>query len=120
MRLTIDNLKDVRTLLYPVRRKWYDIGIELGLKVEELDNIQAADDDNGKCLTMMIKMWLRSINPLPTWKALGDALKAKPVDEVGLAVKGEEFTSPKDSSHMHVASCFSASFAGLMRGVRDI
>ena len=81
-------MREVRALLHEVRRKWYDIGIELGLKVEDLDNIQAADTDDGKCLINMLKVWLKSINPLPTWKALGDALKAGPVDEVGLAEEG--------------------------------
>ena len=88
MALTIDDLREVRALLYPVKRKWYDIGIELGLRVDELENIQAADADDGKCLTKMIFIWLKSINPLPTWKALGDALKAEPVHEMELAGKG--------------------------------
>ena len=88
MPLTICDLKEVRELLFSVRRKWYDIGVELGLGVNELDNIKAASTDHGECLTEMIKLWLKSINPLPTWKALGHALKAGPVAEVGLAKKG--------------------------------
>ena len=88
MTLTIDDLREVRALLYKVRRKWYDIGIELGLKVGELDNIKAASTDHGECLTEMLKVWLKSINPLPTWKAIRDALKAEPVYEVELAEKG--------------------------------
>ena len=88
MTLTIDDLREVRKLLYPIKRKWYDIGIELGLRIGELDNIQAANSDHGECLIMMIKVWLKSINPLPTWKALGDAIKEEPVHEVGLAGEG--------------------------------
>ena len=88
MTLTIDNLREVRKLLYPIRRKWYDIGVELGLKVNELDNIKAANSDHGECLILMIKKWLKSINPLPTWKALGDAIKEDPVSEVGIAEEG--------------------------------
>ena len=88
MTLTIDDLREVRALLYPLRRKWYDIGIELGLRVGELDTIHAAGIDHGECLIKMLKLWLKSINPLPTWKALRDALKAEPVDEVELAEKG--------------------------------
>ena len=86
------NLKNVRELLYQVRSKWYDMGIELELKVEELDNIKAEYTDLGECLTEMLKIWLKSINPLPTWKALGDALKARAVNEVDLAKEGKSVT----------------------------
>ena len=88
MRLTLDDLREVRGLLYPVRRKWYDIGIELGLKVGELDNIKASYSDHGECLTEMIKLWLKSTVPLPTWKVLGVTLKTAPVGEVEIAEKG--------------------------------
>ena len=92
MILNLENLREVRALLYPVRSKWYDIGIELGLKVGELDNIKAkfsqSEQRLTESLTEMLKMWLRSINPLPTWKALGDALKAGPVTEVEIAETG--------------------------------
>ena len=88
MRLTLDGLREVRGLLYPVRRKWYDIGIELGLKIGELDNIKAAYSDHGECLTEMLKLWLKSTNPPPTWKAVGKCLESAPVHEMELAKKG--------------------------------
>ena len=86
-RLIVDALREVRQLLYPVRRKWYDIGIELGLKVGELDNIKAAYSDHRECLTEM-KVWLRSTHPLPTRKALGDAFRVETVNETEIAEKG--------------------------------
>ena len=91
MSLTIDDLRDVRNLLFPVKRKWFDIGIELGLKVEELNNIKAEHADHSQCLTQMILVWLKSINPPPTWKALGDALNTAPVHEVEIAGKGSHY-----------------------------
>ena len=84
MKPTID---EVRTLLYPVQIKWYDIGIKLGLKGETLDKIKVADTDDGECLIKMIKVWLKSINPPPTWKALGHALGH--INEARLAEKGD-------------------------------
>ena len=84
MKLALDNLREVRRYLYPVRSKWYDIVIELGLKVGELDNIKS---DHGECLREMLKLWLKSINPIPTWEALGDALRAEPVDEKEIAAQ---------------------------------
>ena len=89
MRLTIDNLREVRARLYPVRRKWYNIGIELGLKADELDTISAKHSaDHGECLIEMIKLWLKSIDPIPTWTALGDALRSAPINEVELSNNG--------------------------------
>ena len=84
-RLTILDLKDVRTLLYEVRRKWYDIGIELEIPIGKLDTIKAKLlDDYGACLVEMIKEWLNS-GEAATWEALVEALRAKPVDEGKLA-----------------------------------
>ena len=89
MPLTLKDIRDVRDLLYPVRRKWYSIGIELKLEIGELDTIKVIYSDPGDCLTELLKIWLKSINPPPTWWALGDALNTKAVDEVELATKGE-------------------------------
>ena len=83
------NLKEVRELLYDVRRKWYDIGIELELDHEELDNIKAAHPQELlNCLNEMIKKWLKSTKPQARWKALEAALRAAPVGEVKIANKG--------------------------------
>lgn len=90
MGLALKDLRTVRKLLYSVRRKWYDIGIELGLDINELDSIRKAyPDDDSKCLVDMIKLWLKCVDPLPTWKALGDALKEQSVDEQMLAKDGK-------------------------------
>ena len=92
MPLSIEDLKEVRGLLYPVRRKWYSIGIELKIKIGELDTIKynhRFDSDPGDCLIELLKIWLKSINPPPTWKALGDALKEDTVDEAELAGTGK-------------------------------
>ena len=90
MSLTIQSLREVRGLLYAVRRKWYSIGIELKLKIEDLNTIKTKSSDPGECLTEMVELWLKSINPRPTRKALSDALKADPVDEVDLSTQGTE------------------------------
>ena len=90
-RLTIDDLKEVRDLLFDVRRKWYDIGIELDVKVDELDTIKAdCDDVANKCLTELLIKWLKRIKPQPTWKALEQALRSKAVNEQELAKKGKK------------------------------
>lgn len=87
---TTDHLREVRRLLYPARRKWRDIGIELGLDINDLDTIKDSfGNDLTECLTAMIRAWLNSITyPLPTWRNLGHALKAKAVNEQELSRKG--------------------------------
>ena len=87
-RLSTDDLREIRRLLYPARRKWRDIGIELGLKVEDLDTIRHQYQDIGECFTAMLTCWLKSTDPVPTWRALAEALMAEPVNEVELAQKG--------------------------------
>ena len=89
MSLHVQSLREVLNLLHRVRRKWYSIGIQLGLNIEKLDTIRArysSDFDEG--LTQMIKLWLKSTDPHPTWKDLADALKADPVDEEQLSIDG--------------------------------
>lgn len=80
-------LKQVRNFLYLVRLKWYDIGLELEIKIEDLDEIKAVNhNDPSKCLTEMIKVWLTLE---PTWEALADALQAKAIKEIALSRKGK-------------------------------
>ena len=93
--LTIADLKSVRKLLFGVRRKWYDIGIELEIPIEKLDTIRAKQADYGACLIEMIKEWLNS-EVAATWKALAEALRAEPVKEVKLADEGERLKCVKN------------------------
>lgn len=88
MRLTVNDLREVRTLLFPVRWKWYHIGIELGLKVGELATIRANNADIEDCLTAMLTLYLKSTDPVPKWKALGDALRSGPINEAEIARAG--------------------------------
>ena len=90
MSLSKEDLTKVRKFLLPVRLKWYDIGLELSIKDEELDEIEAKYYRDFKtCLREMLKIRLRCIdNPL-TWKEVAKALKSKAIDEQALALKGK-------------------------------
>lgn len=85
--LTISDLSKVREFLYDVRRKWYDIGLQLNILLTELDVIKDKSMDPADSLLEVIRLWLRSIEPLPTWRILADALRNKVVDEVKLAAQ---------------------------------
>lgn len=70
-------------------KKWMDIGVDLGLDIDVLFKIRAQyGDDPAACMREMILVWLKSLNPLPTWRNLSNSLRAEAVNEVGLADKG--------------------------------
>ena len=83
-------LKKFREFLFDVKLKWYDIGIELEIKQEELDVIKRINhEDPSACLLKMIAGWLKSTtDEKKAWKTLADALNSKPVNEKALAAEG--------------------------------
>lgn len=83
--ITPSDVKEVRGAIYEARAKWYDTGIELGT-IGTLDAIkESCPNDAGDCLTQMCKIWLKGINPPPSWAALASALESPPVGEEYLA-----------------------------------
>ena len=78
-RLTIDNLKDVREAVFDGRNSWYDIGVELDVSPETLDNIKTQFHDNADCLREMLKVWLKGLDC--NWKVIVAALKSKALRE---------------------------------------
>ena len=81
------DVKEVREFLFEVRKKWYDIGIELDVPIEQLDIIKCQESDQAVCLRELLKVRLRFIEPV-TWKVVGDALKASAVNEIQLGDRG--------------------------------
>ena len=94
----------VLNAIYTVRHKWYCIGLELKIPDHTLDAIKAQCPNNiENCLKEMLKRWLTSISPPPTWSDLVQALLSAPVEEKRLAKKireqychqdGEQATGP--------------------------
>ena len=76
MSLTIKDLKEVKGFLGEFESKWYEIGLELKVSQELLDAIRDQWGDNlAQCESEMLKPWLNSVDPLPTWKIIASALK---------------------------------------------
>ena len=85
-RLSVDDLAAVQRKLYPVKTDWYNLGLELGLRVSTLDGIDAKySGDPPQCFRHVLKEWLKGINPVPTWQAMVNALKAPTVAHYHLA-----------------------------------
>ena len=55
--------------------KWKDIGIELGINPDSIDEIDEDQKSSRSKLTELIKLWLRQATPPPTWQALSDAVE---------------------------------------------
>ena len=75
MALTEDDFSDVQSALWKARRKWFNIGVQLGLKVSDLETINYGQglDLEGKFREMILS-WLR-LGQQCTWRALRKALK---------------------------------------------
>jgi len=103
-RLGPSDLRAIRTAIYSVRSKWYDIGVELdiafhtldAIKEQCLDNTAHCLDNTADCLTEMLKKWLSSTSSPPTWTSLIEALSSEPVGEKRLAEEIREKYSHQD------------------------
>ena len=88
--MSVNDLKAIRTAIWEARSDWQDIGIELGLKVADLDAIEKNNHGNvEKCFSKMLTLWLRRANPPPTWSAMIEALKEPAVGFEDLAEQVE-------------------------------
>ena len=81
----------IQNYLAKTTSKWVDIGVQLELDPEYLENLRgrkkSSDNDN---LRQMILTWLKGEGAEPTWRALCDALRAAAVDEAKIAKTIEE------------------------------
>lgn len=69
-------LKDLLKELTPIAHNWQNLGIMLDLDSGKLDNVKANHGARCEdCLREMIKLWLKKVNPPPTWSALAEAVK---------------------------------------------
>ena len=76
----------MRSEIFSVRDKWYDIGVELNIPYTTLNVIEKDCPNNcADCLRKMLVAWLSSDSPPPSWSALVEALSSEPVGEKRLA-----------------------------------
>ena len=72
---TKPELKDlIKELLTKSSDKWENIGILLGIEPGRLDAIKVAENQPQNCLREMLKIWLRSVSPPPSWAAIAEAI----------------------------------------------
>ena len=64
--------------------QWYQVGLQLKVKIGRLENIQAQFSDPKRQLLEMLKTWLTNSDNT-TWKTLTEALGSRSVGEGQLA-----------------------------------
>ena len=94
--LTIGNLKTVKKAVWSARTKWKVIGLELDIIQTDLDAIEVAyRTDIERCFIEMLALWLKKVDPPPTWTAMVAALQDPTIGEGELAKELEsKFVHP--------------------------
>ena len=78
-----------------VSAKWRMIGLKLGIKTHELDEISKQNQDGVLCLERVLALWKDKANPQYTWATVIDALKSPIVREKSVAEDVEIWLSLK-------------------------
>ncbi len=87
--LVSDNLRKVINLLLDVASKWYELGLQLGVKESYLKSIEHDYGHRGAqtCLREMLSVWLKMIDPRPSWESLLSSVRHSTVGNPALAQK---------------------------------
>ena len=97
--LSVNDLPVVMEELSDIRANWYNIGLQLRLRVGTLDAIKEQYDDPSHCLRETLKTWLKTCPSPPTWKNIVEALRSRIIGEVRLAADLEQkYCSTQDTS----------------------
>ena len=55
--------------------KWGNIGAMLGIEEGELNKVKLDNTNSDDCLREMLNLWLKKIDPKPSWSTMADALE---------------------------------------------
>ena len=55
--------------------KWHNLGVMLEIDNGELSKVQSNNAGNSDdCLREMLKIWLKKVDPKPSWSSMAEAL----------------------------------------------
>ena len=87
--------------LLPVSAKWYDLGLELDLSSDTLDNIKSTFGENNDRLRECVKIFLKQVSPVPTWEVIVKALAEPHVGYSHLAQElADKFVKNEDKTKL--------------------
>ena len=69
------DLADAFRITFPVAKNWKSIGALLRVPPHQLDMIEILQKGFDDCLRDMLSVWLKQIDPYPTWQSLADAVQ---------------------------------------------
>ena len=64
----------IDALYYKVDNEWKILCIRLGMG-EKVDSIEENFKDSKKCLLEVLRIWLKQVNPPPTWAAIIESVE---------------------------------------------
>ena len=77
----IPDFKTVLNFVWKARSSWFNLGVQLNIKMEELQGISRKyGGDTDSCLAEMLLIWLKITDPAPSWEDLAIALEKDSVD----------------------------------------
>ncbi len=81
---------------------WFQIGVELKLRMETLEAIRQRNPSNEDCLRELLREWLKNPDLQHTWAELIRALRSKTVRKLDLATELERKHCPDPGRLTHV------------------
>ena len=75
-----DDLGDLHEILYPVRMKYQPFGLQIGVRMREIESIESQYADPGERLLRVLRVRLNKTKPI-TWRDIDAALRSYSVDE---------------------------------------
>ena len=84
--LTLNDFKIVQESIWDARAEWFNLGLQLNVKIASLEAIQKTHKENcDTCMNTMLIEWLNQSDPPPTWSTLVVALRQQTVAQGRLA-----------------------------------
>ena len=104
------DLKTVLNFVWGAKEKWFNLGVQLNIGMEELQRInQKFCPESGSCLREMVLTWLNMTDPAPSWEVLATALEGYSVDSYkssdGARNIREMYNVPKKPCELHTVLC---------------
>ena len=99
--MTLDDLVCVLGEVLDMSTEWYDLGLQLKVRIGTLDTIQADFTAAKHRLREMLKAWLTT-GDNPSWKTLIDALRSRMVGASQLAAALETKYCPVERTEVDV------------------
>ena len=85
---SVPTLKLLQKELYKIAKKWEDIGIQLDIDDDVLVKVKSDNHGESKnCLREMLRIWVKKVDPQPSWTNLAEALKVLEEDELAQRLK---------------------------------